>query len=762
MSDSKNKWYKFRLFLILILALAALCPIVLKIFRVQITYSDYYRKKVSDQLTYTGTITAKRGIILDSDGEQLAVNVLRYRIFIAPDTIMKMMEEEREKETEEQSAEILRLDEFLSEKLAQITGISYEEIFALTKKSGRLDETIVSGADTETAEKIRALKSEYKLGTSVNIEEYSERYYLYGNLASNILGFMGVDGNGAYGIENYYNNVLSGTDGRYTVATDTANNIISEEYSSYIDAEDGNNLNLTINRKIQQILEEKIKKACDDSEAENGACGIVMNVKTGAILAMATYPDFDCNDPRTLTGFYADKLSILDHQPDSAQYTKLLGELQLQMWSNKPVSFSYIPGSTFKIITTGIALESATVKTTDKYTCTGWIRSVDGKTIIKCSNHYGHGELSFSEGLQQSCNPWFISAGLKIGTSLFYDYVENIGYFNKTGIDLPGESATVFWARNSFTQADLETCAFGQNFKVNPIRHLCCLASIANGGYVPTPHVVESITDNEGNTVWKFEQTSQNQIFSANVCEVVTDILAEGVAGNGGSRNAYVAGYRVAAKTGTSEKIGDADEDNKICSCVAFAPSDDPEIIMIILVDSPQKGTIYGSTIAAPYVSEAISEIMPYLGIDPVYTAKESAKLSVEIGDYVGQTILAAEKKIEKLGLTYETRGTGTTVTAQVPAAGENLHKDSGNVILYLGDSAPENNIKVPDLEGLTAVAARQTLKDAGLNININGVTNYETGTGAVVVSQSPAAGTKVGYGDIVTLTFRYLNAIDD
>ena len=381
--------------------------------------------------------------------------------------------------------------------------------------------------------------------------------------------------------------------------------------------------------------------------------------------------------------------------------------------------------------------------------------------LVHCSVLTGHGLLNFAQGLQQSCNPWFIHAGQAIGTAVFYDHFKDFGYLDKTGIDLPGEGATQFWARNEFTKINLSMCAFGQNFKISPIRHLSSLAAIANGGYTVNPYVVEKITDAEGNVVWRHTPTDTRQAVSASAASTVANILAEGVAGNGGSRNAYVAGYRVAAKTGTSEKIGDNEED-RICSCMAFAPVDDPEIIMILMVDTPTKGVIFGSTIAAPYVSATLAEILPELGIEPVYTEAEAAKLSVTVLDWVGSVSFGARNAVEALGLTCETVGVGTVVTAQFPEAGSTLSKKDGRVVLYLGDEKPKNDIRVPDLVGMPAATARQQLISLGLNVNISGATNYETGQGAVVYEQSPAPGSFATRGDIVNLTFRYLNVADD
>jgi stage V sporulation protein D (sporulation-specific penicillin-binding protein) len=425
------------------------------------------------------------------------------------------------------------------------------------------------------------------------------------------------------------------------------------------------------------------------------------------------------------------------------------------MWQNKSITDSYIPGSTFKIITSAMGLETGLVSTGESFTCTG-AHKVATETI-KCHKKGGHGLLTFAQGLQQSCNPIMMIVGGRVGTNTFYQYVRNFGYLERSGIDLPGESRGIFYNENKFGIVDLAVSSFGQNFKVNVIQHLAAISSVANGGKLVSPYIVESMTDSNGKTVWKHEVNVRRQVVSASVCETVSSILEEGVSGDGGAKNAYVAGYRVAAKTGTSEKIGD-NSDMRIGSCVAFAPADDPEIAIIIVVDEPTEGTRYGSVVAAPYIANCLKQMLPYLGVEAVYTEAEAAKLEVEIPDFLGEVSYTAQSRLSKLGLDCEIVGVGTIVTAQVPAVGTMLGKDTGKVILYVGDAAPTENIKVPNVVGMSASAANKVLINAGLNISIKGSSNHGTGSGPEVIEQFPAAGTSVSKGDVVTVTFRYLD----
>jgi stage V sporulation protein D (sporulation-specific penicillin-binding protein) len=348
----------------------------------------------------------------------------------------------------------------------------------------------------------------------------------------------------------------------------------------------------------------------------------------------------------------------------------------------------------------------------------------------------------------------------RIGRPTFYNYVKNFGYLEKTGIDLPGEGRSSFWDEAAFGPVDLAVASFGQNFKISMIQHLTAISAVANGGTLVQPYMVESMTDADGNVIWKHETKELRQVVSTSVCKTVASILEEGVSGNGGSRNAYVAGYRVAAKTGTSEKIGD-DETLRIGSCAAFAPAEDPEIAIIIIVDEPTCANVFGSYVAAPYVANCLEQMLPALGVEAVYTSAEAAKLEVEIDNYMGMMSFTAREAIRKNGLEVEIIGNGEKVTAQVPTAGSKLSKQNGKVVLYVGDAAPSTDITVPDVIGMSASAVNRVLINAGFNISIEGTTNYDVGSGAVVVSQYPEAGTSATRGDVITVTFRHTDVSD-
>ncbi len=736
-----------RSYLVFAVIIVAFVALAIRVFCLQTINFDYYQKKVVDQLTTESTISSERGSIYDASGEVLATSVTSYRIFISPSSIQKAMQDGR-----------AGLDEFISRGLCEILGTDYDTVYALTKKTGSLDATVKRNADDEVADKVLEFIAENSLSNVLYVEAQSKRYYKHGDLATHVLGFTGTDGGGLYGLEYYYNKQLAGIPGKYITARDSYGNEMPYEYQSYIEAVDGYDLHTTIDVKIQAILEEQLKATFEDSASQAGVCGIVMDVNSGAVLGMATYPDFNNNSAWTLSDFYQAQLDASGFEENSKDYSGLKSSLLLKMWQNKSITDTYIPGSTFKIITSAMGLETRTVSTGETFTCTGAHRVAT--ETIKCHKKGGHGLLTFAQGLQQSCNPIMMIVGGRVGTDTFYQYVKNFGYLERTGIDLPGEANGIFYNENKFGIVDLAVSSFGQNFKVNVIQHLTAISAIANGGTLVTPYLVESMTDSDGKIVWEHEKTVRRQVVSSAVCETVSSILEEGVSGNGGAKNAYVAGYRVAAKTGTSEKIGDAD-DMRIGSCVAFAPADDPEIAIIIVVDEPTAGTRYGSVVAAPYIANCLKQMLPYLGVEPVYTGAEAAKIEVEIPNLLGEVSYTAQNNLSKLGLDCEIVGVGTIVTAQVPAVGTMLGKDTGKVILYVGDAAPEANIKVPDVVGMTASAANKVLINAGLNISVKGSSNHGTGSGPEVIEQSPAAGTIVGKGDVITVTFRYLDVTD-
>ena len=743
-----------RVFIALGLIAVAFLGLIIRIFCLQTVDFDYYKNKVLDQLTTESTILSERGNIYDANGILLATNKTAYRIFIAPKTIHDEMKEAEE----DGDSERIDLDEKISLGLSELLGIDYEKIYTMTGKTKSLDATVLREATPEQADKVLALISELEVANCIYVEPMSVRYYAYGDLATHVLGFTGRDGDGLYGLEYYYNKELAGTPGKFITARDAYGNEMPYKYQSIIDAVDGYNLNTTIDIKIQEILEEQLEATYIESGAQAGVSGIVMNVKTGAVYAMATYPDFDSNDAWTLSSEYAAILEESGLTSEDEGYSSLRSSLLNQMWQNKALTFTYMPGSTFKIITTSMALETGASNLNETFVCRGSL-NVYG-SLIHCHKVTGHGTLTFAGGLQQSCNPCMMTLAARIGGKTFYNYVRNFGYLEKTGIDLPGEGNSSFWDEDSFGPVDLAVASFGQNFKISMIQHLTAISAVANGGTLVQPYMVESMTDSDGNVVWQHETKEIRQVVSTSVCKTVASILEEGVSGDGGSKNAYVAGYRVAAKTGTSEKIGD-DETLRIGSCAAFAPADDPEIAIIIIVDEPTCANVYGSYVAAPYVANCLEQMLPALGIEAVYTSAEAAKLEVEVGNYMGMMSFSARESIEKSGLDVEIIGNGEKVTAQVPSAGSTLSKQNGKVILYVGDAAPSNELTVPNVIGMSASAVNRILINAGFNISIEGATNYDVGSGAVVVAQYPEAGSSATRGDVITVTFRHTDVSD-
>ena len=742
------------LFAVIIIAFVLLA---LRIFTIQTVNFDYYQQKVINQLTTESTVYSNRGVIYGADGVKLAANISAYRIFIAPSNIRAAVAESTGEDAKNYDDIISRgLSEILGEKY----GITYDTVAEMIeKKKGSLDATVVRLADGDSADLVLDFVSKNGLEDMVLVEASSKRYYPYGNVASHVLGFTGTDGTGLYGLEYQYNTQLAGTPGRYITARDSYGRELPFEYKSVIDAVDGYDVHTTIDLKIQMILEEQLRATFEECRPECGAAGVVMNVKTGAVLAMGVYPDFNCNDPRTLDDYYEGLLGASGYAEGSAEYNTLKKELQMKMWSNKVLTDPYMPGSTFKIITTSVALEENAAKVDEKFYCAGYLQVANRK--IHCYHVRGHGSLTLGEGLQQSCNPVMMTVGMRIGQEKFYNYFRQFGYLGKTGIDLPGEGDTTFWDEDKFGIVDLAVASFGQNFRISMINHITALSAVANNGNLLTPYVVDKLTDGDGNVVWKHKTETRRQVISTTVSKTVSDILERGVSGNGGAKNCYIPGYKIAAKTGTSEKIGDADKNARIGSCVAYAPADDPEIAILIVVDDPKVGTRFGSMIAAPYIANCLAEMLPYLGYEPQYTAEEAAALDVTVGEYRGRSPAVTRNMIKELGVECIMIGDGDRVTSQVPSAGAVLSGQNGKIIIYLGDSAPEADVKVPNVSKLSAAAANKLITDAGLNIKIEGSKSHALGGEALVVSQYPAAGESVARGSVVTITVRFTDGED-
>ena len=722
-----------------------------RIFWIQTVDFNKYLSKVIDQITTQYSVSAERGTIYDKNGDVLATNITTYRIFISPSSILS-----NQKKAEENGKNI-NYAEDISRGLSELLGVSYDEVYRHTTFTKYHDRTIAKNVMDEKTDEVRKFIEENEYEDMIHIQAMSTRYYPNSELASSVIGFTNSDGDGIYGLESQYDEILAGTDGYYVTARDSYGNEMPYEYESYIPAQNGGNLTTTIDSFIQKSLEEQLLATVNECGAKNRACGIVVNVKTGAILAMATVPGFDLNDPWTLNEYYSNFLIEDALVEGSEEYNETKQEYLMDMWRNKAVSDSYIPGSTFKVVSSSMALTENKVKLENDNVFCGGSLNIFGHTI-HCHELNGHGLLSFAKGLVYSCNVWFMTIGERLGIDKFFDYFKSFGYLEKTGIDLPGEGNSVIKSKNDMTGLDLAIYAFGQNFNITPIQHIMAIAAVANGGYLLTPYLVEQITDNEGNITYQHETEVKRQVISKDVCDKLAVILEEGVSGDGGGKNVYVAGYKIAAKTGTSEKKGtEIRVDNVepyICSCVAFAPADDPEIAVLIMVDEPSRGVLYGSVIAAPYMGALMENILPHIGVEKDVSTDNSVVVPYLTGMNIEDAILQAQD------YEYEVivKGDGEYVTNQVPKGSTVIERTNKVITLYTGDAQEELTVTVPDLVGKGAFAANQMLINAKLNICIEGTDNYLSGAGAIVIEQSIPAGTKVSQGTVVTVTFRYLD----
>ena len=760
------------------------------LFKLQILSYDYYQNLVIKQMTKETTVTASRGSIYDTNMNLLAGNKTVWLIVISPQDIIDAMADAEKAKAAASNAtessdtteddrriygeyeytgpdgktEVLPMNKLIARALSDILGVDYDRVIELAAKNGRYYEVIKKNVEKAEADKVRAFIDEYGLEDQIYLKASTKRYYPNCSLASHVIGFCNADGVGVYGIEAYYNDVLEGSSGTYITARSGTGGDLPYEYETYIDARDGYSIVTTIDSYIQYELENVLLETMTENNAQNRVAGIVMDVNTGAILAMATLGGFDLNKPYELPDYYASLLDEKGLEEGTDEYNKAYFDILYGMWTNKAVTELYEPGSTFKIITTSIALETNTSKLTDKFTCSGSLKV--GGFNISCHKTIGHGTLNFAEALQNSCNPALMTIAARVGREDFYKYFKIFGYGEKTGIDLPGEAKAYYHSYSNFSDVSLAVYAFGQTFKVTSIQHLLAISAVANGGYLVTPHVMREIIDSDGNVIQSYEPNVVRQVISTDVSKKISAILEEGVSGSGGAKNAYVAGYRVAAKTGTSQKRDKLDEHGqdtlRVSSCVAYAPVDNPQVAVLILVDEPSSGVVYGSLVAAPYVSKLLSFVLPYIGIEPQYADSEEASIEKTISNYVGMDIEVAKAAAEAAELEYIIVGDGSEVTAQSPSSGTIVSKISKLLVLYTGSEKPKNTVEVPDVVGKTAEAANRLIINKKLNIRIAGAANYASGSGATVISQSPEAGTFVPEGTVVTVEFMNLSDISD
>ena len=736
--QKSRKMMKRGVFLLLIFIFLGVV-VAFTLFKIQILKYDDYQKKVIDQLTVETKVNPKRGTIYDRNGTVLASNKTVWVLYIMPKSIKD--------------------PEFLSKEISNILNISYDSVLSKAKKTGYKYQVIDKTLNLDEARRIRELIDKYSLEDQMQLNASSTRYYPLSSLSSHTLGFVNADGIGIYGLEKVYNNILEGTSGKYITAQDAHSGDMPFQYETYIESEDGYNLVTTIDTYIQYQLELQLKNAAVESGAQNRAAGIVMNPKTGEIYAMAVYPNFDLNEPYTLDELSQTKLN--EYEKDTKEYRNAYLNLLYTMWNNKAVTELYEPGSTFKLVTTSVALQSNAATLANRFVCTGALK-IDGYyRAISCHKRKGHGNLTFAEALQQSCNPSMMKLAFSIGKDRFYDYFNRFGYTSKTGIDLPSEASGYYHSYNDFSNVSLAVYSFGQTFKTTAIQQLRAVSVVANGGYLVEPHFLKEIVDNDGKTIYEYQTTKSEQIIDTDVSKTISQILKEGVDGEGGAKNAYVAGYSIAAKTGTSEKKDKYDEQGntsyRVSSCVAYGPSENAEVAVIILVDEPTIGSKYGSVVAAPYVGNLMEAILPYLGVEPVYNENDIEHQTIKVPNITNKTLDEAINALKEQGINYEILGAGDTVISQMPIENSEIYKKTGKVLVYTGKDL-ETHVKMPSVIGKTAEEANLIILNSGLNIKIDGATNFKYGEKAVVVEQYPLPESYVKKGTVAEIKILFLD----
>ena len=740
LNSAKNERTSKKRILIVVSAFTiAAAYLISVIFRLDYFRYEYYKNKTYDQITTSSTLKAARGTIYDSEMRPLATSKTEWRIFISTRDIRKA--------TKEIGTDYARI---IANGLGEILKKNSDELYSKISKSNMLDVTVKKNADENEYRAVLNFINENGLGNLVFTEAQTTRYYPEGTFAAHVLGFTGSDSQGLYGLEYEYNSILAGKDGYYLYAKDANGNALDTEYSSYVEAEDGLSIVTTLDSYTQSALERIIEKIKTNHKVENRVCGIVMDTSSGAILAMATSSPFDPNSPFELDEVSKKKLLSCPYSEGSEEYKAYKNELLQLMWSNKAVSDAYEPGSTFKIITVAAALESGAASMSDTFSCKGYHEV--GGWKIKCHKVTGHGSgFSLAYGLQMSCNPTMMTIAERTGVETFYSFVKGFGYFEKSGIDLPSEAVTVFHKEENMGSTELATASFGQRFKVSVINQLTAIAAVANGGILVTPYVVEKVIDSNGNTVSEHTTEQKRRVISESTAKAISEALTAGVDGDGGAKNAAVDGYSVAAKTGTSQKFDVLDENGRsylrIGSTVAYAPSDGSGIAVIIVVDEPMSEVKYGSVVAAPYVSELLTEILPHLEYP---SSKETVNVAVE--DYVGKTVEEAISEITALGLSYEILGNGDTVLSQTPSGNDTVSGGISRIILYT-DNSPMRGVTVPNLVGLDAYSATVLAINVGLNVRFCGVIENAPSSKYLVVNQSLPLGAFVDRGSVVLIT---------
>lgn len=694
--------------------------------------SELQESAVDLQLADT-TVSAKRGTIYDANGNVLAESASVWQVVMSPVNFKN--------DKQRQAA---------AKGLSEIFDLEYNDVLDDTKQQSHyvvVKRRIESDEREKVLQLIDTLKKDYSCSGVIQLLDDYKRYYPKNSLASSVIGFTGSDDQGLEGIEYEYDSYLSGTPGRIITAQNARGTDMPFRYEQNVESEDGNNVYLTIDETIQSICEKYMQKGVEDNNVLNKGVCIAMDVNTGAILAMVTTDGYDLNNPYELSAKDKKKIKSTAKSKQAEAESAALSN----MWRNKAVADTYMPGSVFKMCVASAALEENLVNEKTSFTCTGSIL-VEGETI-HCSNIAGHGTQSFVEVISNSCNPAFVQIGQMLGASKFRQYYQGFGFSDKTGIDLPGEAEDSFWKEGKMGGVDLAVASFGQNFKITPIQMITACAAVSNGGYVVQPHVVSKITDSKGNVIKTVDKKVKRQVISDDTSKKMNEYLEYNTERQGAAAG-YISGYKVAGKSGTSEKkditkVESSFSEDYISSFCGYAPADDPQIAMLVFFDTPDGDAYYGSQVSSPVFINIMSEVLPYLDVKTSYTDEELGYVDASAGDYTGVSVDEAKTAVEADGFTATVKGNGSTVISQIPTVSSGLQK-GGSIVLYTDSNSQSETVSVPSLIGLSPDEVNDVASAYGLNVSFSGATT-SSGTSS---SQNVEAGTSVSPGTVITVSF--------
>lgn len=796
--------------IMLLLGVASFTVLFWKLYDLQINRHDELKAAAVSQQTDSMVISASRGTIYDKNGEIMAISYSTETVLLDPGGVQDFVESQEQKiqdaaeEAAEKGAPYTApevLDQaYIARGLSRILDVEEETILEHLENTANRYWKVKKKVDQDVADEVRRfingeIDDEGNQLTTVDedgntvlistggrptrlqgisLTPDTKRLYPFGSLAGNVIGFVNANNMGAYGLEASYDDVLSGSTGLTITPTNVNGTpLLFSGGEQMFDAENGSSLVLTLDTNVQYALEKGLESMLDKYDAANGGTGIVMDVNTGGIVAMASYPNYDPGDFSTIytEGLQAElDAALAEIQQNRSTYeteeaynqalANARATIQFKQWRNKCYQDTYEPGSTFKPITLATALEEGVVNMNTTFTCTGSIHVEGWGKAINCSKRAGHGTQTLKVATGNSCNPAFVTMGLKIGTEAYYRYLKSFGLMETTGIDLPAEAEGIFANEDSFNSnvVSLAAYSFGQTFNVTPLELIRAQAATINGGYLYTPYLVEQVLDDEGNILSQHETTAVRQVISEETSAKVRECL-EWVVSDGGGRNGQVTGYRIGGKTGTADKTGTKDV---VVSFMCFAPADDPQYIMLLTMDTPSRTTgtaVFGGTMVAPVASQIMSEILPLLGVEPDYTAEELVGADTTVPNVVGQTREAAEDRLADLGFTFRTVGDGDTVTDQTPAGGA-IVPGNASIILYLGQEKPDTPCTVPNVVGKSASEANKAITNAGLIMKVTGTTTASSGN-VYAITQSLPAGTEVAAGTVVTVQFGDNSVLD-